>query len=173
VEVARLSRRPDLVIGAGGVLRPSDAGGAAVLSVGQLLLSAVLDRGRLQADVDEASAAQSGAMEAFRGAVLAALAETEDGLAAVEGARERQRLADAALEGARMTARLSRLQYLEGYADLQSISDAETRLIQAEELYLFATLGRLEASIDLYRVTGGPPAESGVAESAWAAGFAR
>jgi outer membrane protein, multidrug efflux system len=160
LEAARLSRRPGLLISAGGVLRPSEASKAAVLSVGQLLLSAVLDGGRLQADIDEADAARMGAMYAFRGVVLAALAETEDGLAAVEGSRERQRLADSALEGARMTARLSRLQYLEGYADLQAVSDAESRLIQTEELHLLATLERLQASIDLYRVMGGAPAGS-------------
>ena len=61
---------------------------------------------------------------------------------------------------ARETARLARLQYLEGDADLQRLFDAEQRLIESEDARLIAVQERLEAAIDLFKALGGMPAQA-------------
>ena len=70
-------------------------------------------------------------------------------------ARPRALLLDRIVEEARLTARLARLQYIEGEADLQRLLDAEQRLVQAEDARAIARQERLDAAIDLYKAMGG------------------
>jgi outer membrane protein TolC len=67
----------------------------------------------------------------------------------------REELVAQAVAEARQTARLTRLQFVEGEADLRDSLDAEERLIAAEDALALARQQRLEAAIDLFRATGG------------------
>ena len=58
---------------------------------------------------------------------------------------------------ARLTARLARIQYVEGEANLQTVLDAERRLVAVEDALAVATQERLEAAVDVYRAMGGNP----------------
>jgi outer membrane protein TolC len=62
---------------------------------------------------------------------------------------------------ARLTARLARVQYIGGEADLQWVLEAERRLIQAEDSSAIARQERLEAAIDLFKAMGGSPLREG------------
>jgi outer membrane protein TolC len=89
--------------------------------------------------------------------LLTSLAEVENALAAVDRSRAREILLVEVLEEARLTARLARLQYIEGEADLRRLFDAEQRLVEAEDARAVALQERLEAAIDLFKAMGGNP----------------
>ena len=78
-------------------------------------------------------------------------------LAAVERSRAREALLLEVVEEARLTARLARMQYIGGEADLQWVIEAERRLIEAEDSSAIARQERLEAAIDLFKAMGGSP----------------
>jgi outer membrane protein TolC len=129
-----------------------------VITAGLGLLAPIFDRARLRGNLDMASAVQVESVELYRKALLTALGEAEDALEAVERSRAREAMLDAIVSEAVITARLARLQYVEGAADLQWVLDAEQRLVQAEDARAIAQQERLEAAIDLYRALGGAPA---------------
>jgi outer membrane protein TolC len=66
-------------------------------------------------------------------------------------------LLDQVVEEARTTARLTRLQFIEGEADLRFVIDAQQLLVQAEDARAISLQERLNAAIDLYRAMGGSP----------------
>jgi outer membrane protein TolC len=122
-----------------------------------LLLAPIFNRGRLQGEFIQASAAQAETVELYRGTLLTALAEAEDALTAVRQSRARETLLDQVVEEARTTARLTRLQFIEGEADLRFVIDAQQLLVQSEDARAISLQERLNAAIDLYRAMGGSP----------------
>ena len=128
--------------------------GAAV-SAGAALLAPIFDGGRLRGQLSNASAAQAETVELYRRALLVALGEAEDALAAAEQSGARQLLLDRVVEEARTTLRLRRLQYIEGEADLRDVLDAQRLLVQAEDARAISIQERLNAAVDLYRAMGG------------------
>ncbi len=129
----------------------------ATLSAGASLLAPIFDGGRLRGQFAFASASQVEAVELYRGTLLTALREGEDALNAAEQARARQALLERIVEDARTTARLRRLQFIEGEADLRDVLDAQRLLVQAEDARAISTQERMNAAIDLYRALGGAP----------------
>ena len=153
---ARAAFLPQLRLSAGGLAEAALGGPiAATLSIGADLLAPIFNRGRLRGQLDFASATQRESVEQYRGVLLQALREAEDGLAGTEQSRRRAGLLQDVIAQARDTARLARLQYVEGVADLQTVIEAEERLIAFEDALAVATQERLEAAIDLYRAMGG------------------
>jgi outer membrane protein TolC len=59
---------------------------------------------------------------------------------------------------ARTSARLARLQYIEGEADLTEMLSAQAGLVQAEDARAITLQEQLEAAVDLYAAMGGLPA---------------
>jgi outer membrane protein TolC len=125
--------------------------------VGASLLAPIFDGGRLKNQLAFASAAQVESVENYRAALLEALRETENALSAAEQSRRRKALLEQVVEDARTTARLRRLQFIEGEADLRDVLDAQRMLVQAEDARAIATQERMNAAIDLYRAMGGSP----------------
>jgi outer membrane protein, multidrug efflux system len=160
IEQARAAFLPRLRLSATGFAESGSLGGplGTVITAGLGLLAPIFDRARLHGDLDMASALQVESVELYRKALLTALGEADDALQAVERSRARQALLDTIVAEAVTTARLARLQYVEGAADLQWVLDAEQRLVQAEDARAIAQQERLEAAIDLYRALGGTPA---------------
>ncbi|HWT11865.1 MAG TPA: TolC family protein, partial [Allosphingosinicella sp.] len=156
---ARAAFMPQLRLSASAIGQAAAVGGpfGATLAAGAGLLAPIFDRGRLNGELAFAGAAQRESVENYRGALLNALREAEDALTAAAEARVRHGLLAEILAEARVTARLARLQYVEGDADLQTVLDAERRLVAVEDALAVATQERLEASIDLYRAMGGNP----------------
>ncbi|HEX8483309.1 MAG TPA: efflux transporter outer membrane subunit [Allosphingosinicella sp.] len=160
IQQARAAFLPRLRLSASGIAESGTLGGplGTVITAGLGLLAPIFDRARLRGNLDMASAVQVESVELYRKALLTALGEAEDALEAVERSRAREALLDTIVSEAVTTARLARLQYVEGAADLQWVLDAEQRLVQAQDARAIAQQERLEAAIDLYRALGGAPA---------------
>jgi outer membrane protein TolC len=159
VEQARAAFLPNLTLSAGALGQAASLSGpyGLTLTAGAALLAPIFNRGRLKGEYGFATAAQAETVEAYRKALLTALQEAEDALSATDKSRARQALLDEVVEEARTTARLTRLQYIEGEADLRFVIDAQQLLVQSEDARAIATQERIEAAIDLYRAMGGSP----------------
>jgi len=156
---ARAAFFPRLSLSASALGQAAALGGpvGATLAAGADLLAPIFDRARLNGELAFAGAAQHESVAAYRGALLNALREAEDALTAAVESRARHALLAEILDEARVTARLARLQYVEGDADLQTLLDAERRLVAVEDALAIATQEQLEAAVDLYRAMGGNP----------------
>lgn len=159
---ARAAFMPRISLSARGLLQTISLTGplSSGSSIGLDLLGPIFDRGRLRGNLEFVSGRQMEAVELYRETMLAALAETEDAMSASLLAREREVLIGQIVEEARLTARLARIQYIGGEADLQRVLDAEQYLNAAEDAAAIARQERLEASIDIFRAIGGAPVAS-------------
>jgi len=158
VDRARAAFLPSIRLSASGIGEAATLGGpvAAVLSIGAGLLAPIFEGGRLRGELDLSAATQRESVELYRGALLTALGEAQNALAAVRLSEERAALQAAAVEEARTAAQLSLRRYLEGETDFQFVADARADLVAAEDAAVLARQERLEAAIDLYRAMGGP-----------------
>ena len=156
---ARAAFLPRIRLSASALGQAATLGGplGATLSIGSDLLAPIFNRRRLRGELGVAAAVQAESVELYRGALLGALAEGENALAATEQSRTREILLESIVAEAETTARLARLQYLEGAADLTWVLDAEQLLVRARDARAIARQERLEAAIDLYRALGGSP----------------
>jgi NodT family efflux transporter outer membrane factor (OMF) lipoprotein len=159
VEQARAAFLPNLTLTASALGQAASLSGpyGLTLATGAALLAPIFNGGRLRGQFALATAQQAETVELYRGALLTALAEAENALTAVEATRARQALLEQVVAEARTTARLTRLQYIEGEADLRFMIDAQQMLVQAEDARALATQERMNAAIDLYRALGGAP----------------
>lgn len=108
-----------------------------------------------RARVAQAEASTRAALATFDGAVLKALQETETALSAYAHTLERRQALQAALEQARIAARISRAQLREGRADSLTVLDAERTLAGAEADLADADALVAASQIDLFRALGG------------------
>jgi outer membrane protein, multidrug efflux system len=115
----------------------------------------VFDGGRLRQQVEIQRAAQERARVGYESAVLAALEEVENALAAVgnSGAR-RAALADA-LAAERNAALLARHRYTAGLIDFQTVLDTERSVLQIEDSLAVSEADGVLAVIQLYKALGG------------------
>ncbi|HEX8240317.1 MAG TPA: TolC family protein [Allosphingosinicella sp.] len=157
VDAARAAFLPSLTVSAGSLLGGAARGGPLQLAVsaGSSLLAPIFDRGRLKGRLTTAGGAQIESVELYRHALLVALQESEDALAAAVAARQRHGLLVATAEEARRTAALVRRQYVEGGAGLQDVLDAERALLAVEDERALARRDELDAAIDLWKAMGG------------------
>ena len=154
---ARAAFLPSLRLSASTLGQAAALGGpyGVTMAIGASLLGQIFDGGRRRGELGVATAAQAETVQLYRTALLRALSESQDALDAAEQSRARFALLGRVVEEARTTARLTRLQYLEGEADLRAVIDAQQLLVQAEDSRALAAQERLNASIDLYRAMGG------------------
>jgi NodT family efflux transporter outer membrane factor (OMF) lipoprotein len=156
---ARAAFLPRIRLSASALGQAAGLGGplGATLQIGSDLLAPIFDRRRLRGDLGVAAAVQAESVELYRAALLSALAEGENALNSVEQSRAREAILESIVAEAETTARLARLQYLEGAADSQWVLDAEQLLVRARDARAIARQERLEAAIDLYKALGGNP----------------
>jgi multidrug efflux system outer membrane protein len=128
---------------------------ARVWSLAASLLQPILGAQRISAQVDAAAARREQAALAYQQAVVAALRDAHDALAAHRAAREtfvaqeqrRAKQADAL--------RLAELRYRNGYSSYLEVLDAQRNLLDAERARLAALRERQIAIVDLYKALGG------------------
>ena len=125
------------------------------LTLSAQLLAPIFDRHRLRGNFELATAQQHESVQNYRVTLLSALAQVENGLAAVRHARERAKFLLAEVEEAQRTTDLARRQYLEGDADLRHLLDAEAIQVSSQDAYLISREERLDAAIVMYRVSRG------------------
>ena len=157
VAVARTAFLPQISLSAGSLFQVAKLGDpiASTFTVGSSLFAPIFDRSRLNGELRLAAARQAESVEIYRRSLLTALAECENAMSAVSRAQAREAILIDIVTQARKTARLSRLQYIGGDADLQEVLDAEGFLIEAEDARAVAFQERIEAALDLYKAMGG------------------
>lgn len=119
------------------------------------LSQTIFDGGRLRSQVRSQQAAAEGSLAAYRQSVLTALEDVENGLAALERARERQEAFRVALDAARNQAILARSQYRAGLSDFQTLLEAERNLLSARDGLINAEADETLAAVQIYRALGG------------------
>ena len=148
VDRARAAFLPSLTLSARSIAEGVAGGPVQLLtSLGADLLAPIFSGGRLRGRLVTASGVQREAVETYRAALLVALREAEDSLAASQESQRRKDLLAATIEDAKLTAALARRQYVEGAADLQTVLDAERSLVQVEQDYALAARDRLTAAV--------------------------
>ncbi|HYI39243.1 MAG TPA: efflux transporter outer membrane subunit [Allosphingosinicella sp.] len=125
--------------------------GSLFASLGQTLF----DGGRLRSQVRSQRAAAEGAFATYRGTILTALEDVENGLVALQAAKARQREFAVALDAATNQAILARSTYRAGLTDFQTLLEAERSLLSARDGLTSARAEQALALVQLYRALGG------------------
>lgn len=125
--------------------------GGLIANIGQM----IFDGGRSRAQVAGARAAAQGALAAWQQAILRALEDVENSLAATQAAAERVDLFGAALDAANNAALLARSQYQAGLIDFQTLLTAENQLLSARNALSASQAERANAFIGLNQALGG------------------
>jgi len=132
-----------------------DANDADAWSWAGQLAAPLFDGGRLRQQVEIRSAQQEQALAAYEAAVLGALEETENALAAFAGTQRQQAALGAAVEAARNAAMLARVQYESGLIDFATLLVAERTQLVTESSLAVASAERAGAIVRLYKALGG------------------
>ena len=99
--------------------------------------------------------ATDAALATYRQSVLVALEDVENGLVALDAAKERQQQFAIALDAANNTAILARSQYRAGLTDFQTLLEAERSLLSARDGVDSSRAEQALALVQLYRALGG------------------
>ena len=164
IGVAKAAWFPQLTLGlAGGY---DSAGGnllssaASYWALGPLsLLAPVFDGGRRNADIRRARADFAETAADYRGTVLTAFREVEDGLAAARHLADAEREQAVAAQAAARTTDLALIRYRDGASDYLEVVVAQTASLAAQRAVLVLRTQRLQAGTAIVRAIGGglPP----------------
>jgi NodT family efflux transporter outer membrane factor (OMF) lipoprotein len=128
---------------------------ALTLSIGAALLQPIFDAGRLHAQVDMAASRERELVLGYRKAILAALVDVENALAAGSRTGQQEQLLTQSLQQATRVLRLAEVRYREGSDDLIVLLDAQRTLFQAQDQLAQIRQSRLQATLDLIKAIGG------------------
>lgn len=129
--------------------------GAQRFRFGPSLSWSFLDFGRVRQRVLSQRATADGALAAYQGAVLRALEETENALAAYRAANESAQALDMAVEASRKAVELAELRYDAGASDFLALLDAQRSLLDFEDRAAEAATRRATALAALYKALAG------------------
>ncbi len=124
-------------------------------TLGAGLTATLFDHGKLAANVRLSEAKKLELTEAYRTAVLTALRDVEDGLAATRLLAEQEGAQAMAVLSAREAQRLADIRYREGAVDYLTVLEAQRTLLQAEDGAIQTRLARFNAAIGLSKALGG------------------
>ena len=160
VAQAEAQRLPSLRIGGTLGLRALTlgaltGGGATAASLLAGVSLPVFDGGALRAQVRAQQAALEQARAGYEGAVLGALQDVEDALAALQGDRARLQRLSAAAEAAGNAALLAQHQYASGLVDFQTVLDTQRQLLAAQDGVASTTASVSSNHVRLYKALGG------------------
>jgi len=126
-----------------------------VWSLGGSLLAPLFDAGRLQGQADAASAQRDQAALAYRGAVLAAFADTENALTGTVRLAQQTRHAVERRDVLQQSLGFAHDRYQAGYASYIEELDAQRNLYAAELEVVRLHQAELENRVQLYKALGG------------------
>ena len=136
-------------------LVPGDLGSVVASTIGASLAGPLFRGGQLRAQVEGQRASADAALAGYEGAVLGALEDVENALAAIATAKEREALLVVAEASAERAALLARQRYESGLADFESLLEANRGLLGSQESRLNAKAARAIAAVQLYKALGG------------------
>lgn len=126
-----------------------------ILDIGAALAQTLFDGGQRQGQLTVSRGRATELAAAYRGTVLGALQEVEDGLSATVHQRELEAAAQDAATSAQRASTLAEAQYRLGSSDFLNVLTAQRTRAQAQDALLQARLGRLQAAVGLFRTLGG------------------
>lgn len=115
----------------------------------------IFDGGRLASQVRSQKAATDAAFAAYKQSVLTALEDVENAMASLTSARARRAEFLVAYEASNNAAILARSQYQAGLIDFQTLSTAETTLLNARNSLAAAQSDEVLSLAQLYNALGG------------------
>ncbi|MBF0417539.1 MAG: efflux transporter outer membrane subunit, partial [Magnetococcales bacterium] len=124
--------------------------------LGASLTFTLFDHGKQRDAITVAQEGQKAAVAAYQKAILAALKDVEDNLAAIHWLAEQEKAQQQAEEAAREALRLAEVRYRAGAADFMSVLDAQRSLLQLQDELPQTRQARLNAAIGLIKALGGP-----------------
>ncbi len=158
VQVARAAMLPSLTLGAtvgSGTNTAADILRSPFYTLTAGLIAPVFNNGRLSAERDQATARQEELLEIYRASIIAAFADVEQALNAIEGLDRQRRWQDEELNQAQRAFEVAQSRYKAGAEGLLTVLDTQRTLYQAQDRNVQLRLSRLQASVALYKALGG------------------
>lgn len=160
IGVAQAEYYPSLQLGVLGGLSATQIGhfldsDAGLWAGGAALQWRLLDWNRIGADVDAAKGRKAEALAAYRGIALAAAAEIDTAMAALNTSAEQVRRSDDLNRAVARTAEIATSAQTVGEADLATTLAVDDQHLAAQDTLIQARMAALESTIDLYRALGG------------------
>jgi NodT family efflux transporter outer membrane factor (OMF) lipoprotein len=119
------------------------------------LTQPILDGFRLRGLLEQAQGRQEELLQLYRGAVVAAFADVDRALIAVQETARREELQRQAVASARRAFEISETRLREGTIDLITVLNTQQTFFQAEDVLVQARLLRLQAVVGLFQALGG------------------
>ena len=159
MRVARADFMPSLDLGAGAGLAVSDllANPVSIWSLGGSILAPIFQGGRLDAQLDAATAQRDQAAWAYRSTVLNAFREVEDRMAILARLGEQETALQAQRTAVADALRHARNRYRAGYTPYIEQVDAQRALLGVELSLVQTRADELTTLVGLYQAVGGAP----------------
>ena len=159
MRVARADFMPSIDLGAAAGVALSDllADPVSVWSLGGSILAPIFQGGKLQAQLDGATAQRDQAAWAYRSAVLNAFREVEDRMAVLANLKEQETALEAQQVAVADALRHARNRYRAGYTPYIEQVDAQRALLGVELSLVQTRADELTALVGLYQAVGGAP----------------
>jgi multidrug efflux system outer membrane protein len=160
VVAARAARFPSLNLNARSTLQAASLsavvdGATLVSSIAGSLTAPIFDAGRLKSQEELSAARFQELAERYQGAILAALRDTEDALAATDASGRQYDLARIAYEQAREAYRIIDARFRAGTITFLNVLDAQRTVFQSSDALAQASLARYVGLVGLYKALGG------------------
>ncbi|HTB67696.1 MAG TPA: efflux transporter outer membrane subunit [Steroidobacteraceae bacterium] len=160
---ARAAMLPSLTLtAAGGIQNPAVnaavtvlAGTGPGLNLGAGLTQSIFDHGRLRAVRDEARARDDELLASYRKAILSALVDVENALAAIHNLDVAREFQSEGLAQSQLAFDGAQLRYRQGAGDFLTVLEAQRTLYAARDQYSQYKLARLQALVGLCKALGG------------------
>lgn len=171
VGAAQAAYFPDIALTAGGGFASPEIGdlfkwSARSWGIGALLSLPILDGGRREAGVQNASGQLDEALADYRAQVLNAFKDVEDQLSAIRLLQEQAQVQQTAVDSARRATQLSDTRYRNGYISQLDLLDARRSELRNQRQALQVKAAQYQAAVGLVRALGGgwdAPASVGAA----------
>jgi multidrug efflux system outer membrane protein len=124
-------------------------------SVLAALSAPIFDGGAIRGRIDSARGGADAALASYRTAVLTALGDVENAMAALANTREREVSLSLAVDQSQSALLFAQSQYRAGLVDFQTLLDAERTLLTNQDGLASARADRASALIQLYKALGG------------------
>jgi outer membrane protein, multidrug efflux system len=160
---ARAALLPSLnLTAAGGLQNPalnaaviSLSGVGPTLSLGASIAQTIFDGGKLRAQRAEAQAKEEELVAAYRAAILAALVDVENALAALRHLNDARTFQNESVAQSEKAFAGATLRYKEGSGDFLTVLEAQRTLYTARDQFSQYQLARLQALVALCKALGG------------------
>ncbi len=124
-------------------------------SFGPSLSLPLFDAGARRAQAEAAQARFEEALAGYRGAVLQAVREVEEGLVRLDSAAQREQFADSSAAGYRKAALATAASWRAGLSSAADLEQAQRLLLNAQSALVQVQAARLAAWVALYKASGG------------------